>query len=237
MATWGAHSSISFSRIDQNKSSLRVINQPITQLLWALMQGSQRDINLPDALQNQVNEVLEILLTSLIKTARGSPVMFDGVNPDDQENYGQKLGAKISELATQVRQQLNLESNSAGQSPKAIEAKDAPAKRERQSGHPFFNKDREPVFFLTGTKNNPAIHLDPNCPARLKALEKMPKKDPLPTEALTLEDIDIKIEYRRKAECCKACQMPKWSDQENYSDVRKRFIYNEAISVQLPLEA
>jgi hypothetical protein len=236
MATWGAHSSISFSRIDQNNSSLRVINQPITQLLWALMQGSQRDIKLPDALQNQVNEVLEILLTSLIKTARGSPVMFDGVNPDDQEKYGKELGAKISELATQVRQQLNLEPNSAGQSPKGVEAKDAPVNRERQPGHPFFNEDREPVFFLTGTKNKPAIHLDPNCAARLNALEKMPKKDPLPTEALTLDDIDIKIEYRKKAECCKACKMPKWSDQENYSDVRKRFIYNEDISAQLPSE-
>ncbi len=229
ISAWRAWNVFPLGSYEQRNSPVREINGAISLLFARLTSFVETGITLPDQVEKDVNAALEILFNTFFSADKGRPLMFPNVSQEEQGEYASQLLQRLNTLTATLTEMKEV-SNSQNLAPSLPEINE-----ERKEGHPFFNINDEPVFFLSGSKKAAVMHLDPDC-AKLKAdLEKRKKKE-LPQGPVTedsLADIGLLSE---KVKCCDGCKMPTKTQREQYSDIRKRFFFREGISVRLPNE-
>jgi hypothetical protein len=229
LAAWTVYDRFPLHGYKQKDSPLRKIGVELKRFLSTLVDVHSHGRTPPEAVQISTREILTVIFNSLFKAQYDVPALFSDVSADEQSTYAHQLALKINETSEALSKFLD----SIDKAPDS-EEKGQSEEPSRLTGHPFFNSNREPVLFLTGTAKNPIAHVDPNCAVRQRWLEK-PKKNGLPIGPLTPDDIESTIPSgRRSVQCCKGCQTPAWSDQENYDDIKKRFRYSPASSAMLP---
>ena len=229
LATWAVYDRFPLGSYDQKDSPLRKVKEGLTRFFSTLVDAYSHGRTPAEAVQASTREILTVIFNSLFKARYDVPALFSDVATDQQAVYADQFAVKIRETSGALAELLS----SIDKTPDRPE-KGSTEEAARLPGHPFFNADREPVLFLSGTAKKPVGHVDPDCAVRQKWLEK-PRKNGLPTDPLTMDQIESAIgKDRRSVECCKGCHTPTWSQQQHYDDVKARFRYNSAASARLP---
>jgi hypothetical protein len=226
-AAWSAWERVSMGSFEQKTSPLLKCQQSIKLLFDRLQRIHSEGTQLPTDLEDSINKDLKIIFGAYHDASRRKAVVFSSVSDDAQGAFAATFNARLSSLATTLNELSEARSSiTTGSLASNITLPD------RQDGHPFFNRDSQPVYFLSGTQKKPVIHLDPTCALLLKDRRERKKSD-LPLWPITEETLESAID-RSSSKCCPGCKTPSWKDRDMYRDIKLRFYYQEGKSARLP---
>jgi|GEM_PF-6263312 len=226
-AAWSAWEKVYMGSFEQRRSPLLNCQASIKLLFDRLQRIHSDGTNLPMDLETAVNTDLEIIFNAFHEASRRDAVTFSSISEDDQVTYATTFTERLTSLATTLN-----ELSEARSSIKKDSFSSNILQPERREGHPFFNRDNEAVYFLSGTTKKPVVHLDPNCAQLLKDRKERKKSD-LPAEPTTVGMLEG-IRDRSSCQCCPGCKTPSWKELDTYSDIKRRFHYVDGQSARLP---
>jgi superfamily II DNA or RNA helicase len=227
-ATWATWDEVPFAHFDLKSSPFLSVNRDMQTFFTRMTQALQHGIELSAEDKKSAREILLTMFEATLGASLSNPPLIKELSKEAQAPALEEFKAKA--IAISERIQALLASQVAPHAELQVERLNV---KPRERGHPFFGADKEARVFLSGSKQKPVVHLDPECAVRTGDLIKR-KKIELSRGAVTLAQLDIEVGYKERATCCKGCGMPGWRDQENYSDVAKRFRWDANTSALLP---
>jgi hypothetical protein len=225
-AAWTTWDRVPFGAFELKNSPFVGVNRDMQTLFTRLTQALQHGIDLSPEDKESARGILLTMFNATFNASKFNAPFLEGLSADEQAPALEKIKAKAIDISERI--QTILASQAAPQSEKEQEIKG----NLRQLGHPFFGTDKQARVFLSGTKQKPVVHLDPECSRRTEDLTKR-KKMELPLGAVIFDELYEKLGYI-KGSCCPGCKMPTWKEQETYPDVRLRFRWNGNTSALLP---
>lgn len=227
-AAWSAWDKVSMSDFSQKGSPLRDCQQSMKLLFDRLQRIHTNGTKLPTDLEQSINEELKVIFAAFQSARRDEAVMFASVAEDEQLTFAAAFNDRLTSLAT-ILNELSEAKSAMKTNPSAS----GTLQPERKLGDPFFNRDQQAVYFLSGTDKKPIVHIDPDCALLLK--DRRDRKKPvLPVGPQTEDTLNDVLGFKEKAACCPGCKTPSWNERKTYRDVSARFSYREGQSARLP---
>lgn len=228
VAAWAVWNRFPLWAYSQRTSPLRELNTELPAFFRRLARSQEMGVSFPEGEQANLREVLTTIFDAFNSAKVEETAYLPGVSADKQKEEALALRDRIRSISLTIQGLLD-----SSVSPAEVGIGTAADLGERKEGHPFFNAEKEVVLFLSGSKKSPVVHVDPECAVLLKDLANRKRRD-LPVGPVTIDKMESEIGYKEKAQCCRACKTPRWTEHEQYSDVKASFQFDERRSAVLP---